>query len=61
MHDLQDDDGNPTDWAFVDPELLYGSQGWCEADEPVHHCACLIDGVAGPTCDEPTGVSTYSV
>ncbi|KAK9909083.1 hypothetical protein WJX75_006916 [Coccomyxa subellipsoidea] len=50
----KDDEGNPTDWAFVDPELLYGPNGWCEADEPAHRCTCLIDGVAGPTCDEPT-------
>ena len=57
MHELQDDEGNPTDWAFVDPELLYGPNGWCEADEPAHRCTCLIDGVAGPTCDEPTGAS----
>ena len=59
MHELQDDEGNPTDWAFVDPELLYGPNGWCEADEPAHRCTCLIDGVAGPTCDEPTGASKF--
>lgn len=55
MRELQDDEGNPTDWAYVDPELLYGSQGWCEADEPKHHCPCVIDGLTGPTCEEPTG------
>ena len=30
---LQDDQGGPA-WGSVDPDLLYGSQGWCEAKHP---------------------------
>lgn len=55
MHGVQDDEGKPTDWGHVEPELLYGSHGWCEADEPLHRCHCFIDGLAGSTCEETTG------
>ena len=35
----QDDEGQPTDWASVDPELLYGPDGWCEAAQPTRSYA----------------------
>ena len=38
---MQDDEGQPTDWAEVDPELLYGPDGWCEAAQPTHSYALL--------------------
>ena len=38
---MQDDKGQPTDWAEVDPELLYGPDGWCEAVQPTHSYALL--------------------
>ena len=35
MH-WQGDDGEPVDHGKVEPELLFGSKGWCEAEEPAH-------------------------
>lgn len=46
-------DGRETAWGTVDPEQLFGPQGWCNAPEPQHLCACIVDGWGGPYCDEP--------
>ena len=37
-------DGRETAWGTVDPEQLFGPQGWCNAPEPQHLCACIVDG-----------------
>lgn len=34
----KDDDGRPVDHGQLDPELLFGAQGWCEARNPIHRC-----------------------
>ena len=38
---VQDDEGQPTNWGDVDPPLLYGPEGWCEADAPKKRCAFM--------------------
>lgn len=37
---------NITGWGTIDPELLFGPEGWCMAAEPKHHCDCYLDGAA---------------
>ncbi|KAL4427668.1 hypothetical protein ABPG75_001757 [Micractinium tetrahymenae] len=46
-------DGTPTRWGWVDPEKLFGPDGWCMAEKPKHTCDCPIPGLGGKTCDEP--------
>ena len=47
---MQDDEGQPTNWANIDPELLYGDQGWCEAEtKPSHTCVWALE----PACSCP--------
>ena len=36
--------GQPTPWGTIDPENLYGPEGWCNAAEPKVQCDCYIDG-----------------
>ncbi|KAL4452535.1 hypothetical protein ABPG75_008197 [Micractinium tetrahymenae] len=43
---------NITGWGTVDPDLLFGPEGWCTAQEPKHRCDCYLDGYGGPTCEE---------
>ena len=39
---VQDDIGQPTNWGDVDPALLYGLEGWCEAKEaPQKRCGLM--------------------
>ncbi|PSC76549.1 exostosin-like glycosyltransferase [Micractinium conductrix] len=45
-------DGSDTVWGTVDPEELYGPDGWCIADAPKLQCLCYLDGWQGPTCEE---------
>ena len=50
---VQDEVGNVTIWGRVEPDLLYGPEGWCEAARPKRRCACLaIDH--GPSLSCPT-------
>ena len=37
-------DGRDTSWGTVDPEDLFGLQGWCMAAEPRIQCDCYLDG-----------------
>ena len=37
-------DGKSTAWGSVDPEELFGPEGWCMAAEPKRQCDCNIDG-----------------
>ena len=37
-------DGRNTTWGTVDPEDLFGPQGWCMAAEPKIQCDCYLDG-----------------
>jgi hypothetical protein len=37
-------DGRDTSWGTVDPEDLFGPQGWCMAAEPRIQCDCYLDG-----------------
>ncbi|KAL4419203.1 hypothetical protein ABPG77_000597 [Micractinium sp. CCAP 211/92] len=50
----KDDAGNKIEFGSVEPELLYGEKGWCQADQPQWTCPCLIDGLGGPYCETPT-------
>ncbi|KAK9805381.1 hypothetical protein WJX73_008851 [Symbiochloris irregularis] len=47
-----DDAGQPVSHGRLDPELLYGPEGWCEAKKPEHRCPCSIEGRIGPSCDQ---------
>ncbi|KAJ9526350.1 hypothetical protein QJQ45_009826 [Haematococcus lacustris] len=31
---------------------IYGPGGWCVAEQPVATCPCIIDGLAGHTCED---------
>lgn len=49
-----DENGNEPQWVkahAVDNELIWGPEGWCEAENPKHKCPCVIDGLTGPNCD----------
>ena len=37
-------DGQATRWGTVEPEALFGPQGWCTAAEPELRCECILDG-----------------
>ncbi|KAL4425009.1 hypothetical protein ABPG77_002894 [Micractinium sp. CCAP 211/92] len=45
-------DGRPTNWGTVEPEDLFGPEGWCNAEQPRHECPCYIDGWGGKNCME---------
>ncbi|KAK9846205.1 hypothetical protein WJX84_007485 [Apatococcus fuscideae] len=51
---LQGDHGESVDYGGIEPELLFGSQGWCEAEQPAHKCACILDGLEGDLCEVRT-------
>ena len=40
-----------TDFGDVDPDLLFGDDGWCEAKQANFTCVCHLDGMLGPYCD----------
>lgn len=46
------EDGQDSVWGTVDPELLWGPEGWCNADRPAHRCHCYIDGRGGELCED---------
>ncbi len=50
-------DGRPTNWGTVEPEDLFGPEGWCNAEQPRHECPCYIDGeqYAGTACRNSDG------
>ena len=37
-------DGQETAWGTIDPQDLFGPQGWCMAAEPKIQCPCSADG-----------------
>ena len=39
----QGEDGLDNGWGDVPNELLFGPEGWCNAEEPVHTCACFCN------------------
>jgi len=41
-------DGQETAWGTIDPQDLYGPEGWCMAAEPKHQCPCTGDGAFFP-------------
>lgn len=44
-------DGQETAWGTVDPDDLFGPQGWCTAAEPKVQCPCTADGaLRGVVC-----------
>ncbi|KAK9805384.1 hypothetical protein WJX73_009679 [Symbiochloris irregularis] len=49
----RDDAGEPVEHGRLAPELIFGPDGWCEAEEPEQSCGCVVDGQTGPYCDEP--------
>ncbi|KAL4443960.1 hypothetical protein ABPG75_011697 [Micractinium tetrahymenae] len=46
-------DGRPSQWGTVEPELLWGPEGWCNAATPQQQCPCY-DGWSGTRCELPT-------
>lgn len=55
-----DAEGNAVPWAAASLgggmpfDMIYGPQGWCQADEPIVRCDCVVDGYAGLTCEART-------
>ncbi|KAL4447245.1 hypothetical protein ABPG77_007278 [Micractinium sp. CCAP 211/92] len=45
--------GTETVWGVVDPQELFGPEGWCTAERPKLRCLCYLDGWGGEFCDEP--------
>ncbi|GFR52399.1 hypothetical protein Agub_g14911 [Astrephomene gubernaculifera] len=45
-------DGRRLDWglSYLKYEDVYGPDGWCNKEDPTHHCGCVWDGNAWP-CD----------
>ncbi|KAL4437781.1 hypothetical protein ABPG77_005693 [Micractinium sp. CCAP 211/92] len=46
-------DGRPSQWGTVEPEQLWGPEGWCNAASPQQLCPCY-DGWSGIQCELPT-------
>ncbi|KAK9858861.1 hypothetical protein WJX84_000344 [Apatococcus fuscideae] len=57
---LQGEDGESVDHGMIEPELLFGSQGWCETEQPAHKCACVLDGLAGTLCETVCTYRTFA-
>ncbi len=51
----QDASGKAHDWGEQPWGNVFGAEGWCSAEKPKWHCPCIIDGLAGETCDEVGG------
>ena len=45
----QGEDGSDNDWGDIPNELLFGPEGWCNAEEPVHTCAGFWDAACPPS------------
>ncbi|EFN56537.1 hypothetical protein CHLNCDRAFT_51514 [Chlorella variabilis] len=45
------DNGTATAWGEVEPELLFGPEGWCTSEAPRHVCDCFVDGWGGNNCE----------
>lgn len=50
--------GTETVWGVVDPQELFGPEGWCTAERPKLRCLCYLDGGHGAA---PPGVRQAGV
>lgn len=41
----------PWSWKTHTYAEVLGPEGWCNADKPLRHLDCLVDGRSGPLCD----------
>jgi hypothetical protein len=48
-------DGKPAKWTWNihKYEDVLGPEGWCNDNKSRQPCACHLDGMVGPWCDEP--------
>ncbi|GFR42914.1 hypothetical protein Agub_g3913, partial [Astrephomene gubernaculifera] len=46
--------GAKAEWGGMEPEVLFGPQGWCNSENPLAHCGCVLDGTHGHLCDQPS-------
>ncbi|KAG2437024.1 hypothetical protein HYH02_011455 [Chlamydomonas schloesseri] len=53
-------DGPRTEWGGVDPDSLFGPEGWCNAERPRHHCGCILDGTYGHFCEVQSEVFCFN-
>ncbi|KAG2497881.1 hypothetical protein HYH03_004147 [Edaphochlamys debaryana] len=56
----EDRDGNKIEWGrpHIKWADLYGDMGWCNNENPIHHCGCLFDGNDWP-CDGSRRFEAY--